>query len=69
MYIIIDRLTPKGYVVSDTTGAAKIVGVSRNTMRNWMKPSDYKETEEFIIIKDPRIVKFLRGPGYFSFAQ
>ena len=65
MYIIIDRLAPKGYLVSDTTGAAKIVGVSRNTMRNWMKPSDYKETEEFIIIKDPEHKKSHRGGKVF----
>lgn len=60
MYIIIDTKKKKGYMVTDATGVAKIVGRKPDAVRYWFAHTTYKEHNEFYITNTAVRVKSKR---------
>lgn len=61
-YIVVNPRTKEGFVITDAKEVANLIGMSFHTVYSWSsKGIFYIERNDFIIIKDPKIIKSKKG--------
>ena len=69
-YIIINLGKKEGFVVTDATEVARIVGISIHTIYGWgrkkgQKNKDYiqieRDSTDFIVIRNPKVIRSKKG--------
>lgn len=68
-YIIINLRKKEGFVVTDATEVARIVGISIHTIYGWSrknkKNKNYiqieRDSTDFIVIRNPKVIKSKKG--------
>jgi len=67
-YIIINLSKKEGFVVTDATEVARIVGISVHTIYGWGRKKGHKnyiqierDSIDFIVIRNPKVIRSKKG--------
>jgi hypothetical protein len=66
MFILVNKKTKKSGVFKDKTQLSEHLNVHRNTIGNWFKESDYKETKCYIV-SIPETIEIISNRGCNNF--
>lgn len=66
-YIITVIDYQEGYIVTDIPAIADVIKISKYTIANWFRNNrTYHKTSNYIIVKNPTIIKSNRTPSKFK---
>ena len=61
-YIVIDKTTNSGYILTDIPGIANVINTSKHTVTTWFRDNkQYHETDTHYICKNPERIKSNRS--------